>query len=202
LNWDLNQYCDQLTIGQTGNNQAAEEKLQKLYPGIHKNQECSVLGHPAVITDRHSNILVWYLPSMYYMDHSLMDIDLTSQQATWQTFPILNSTFKLDPDSWWTSPNLCTAGTGTHSGQANLSPAWHQQGHKVCLRITDRQRAGLTYLLFVSMNCCKSWLHSNPKIPLAVNGSKPIPSSQCYAADSCLSSILSSGKLEILQSPA
>ena len=93
LPWDIHRYCDHLSSKQTGYNEKVENTLSKKYPQLNfkktskatghecdgsevdepavnapkameANQDFPLLDKPAIIIDRHGNILLWYLPGI------------------------------------------------------------------------------------------------------------------------------------------
>jgi hypothetical protein len=60
--WDVQRYADRLTPRNSGQNEAFETALHLSYPPIYKPPE--IASVPMLVTDRHNNAVLWYLPNL------------------------------------------------------------------------------------------------------------------------------------------
>lgn len=69
LEWDVERYCDNLSKHQDGLNDKLEQNLQQKYKPLFSPSV--LLNKPAVIADKHGNVLVWYLPSVLHLSRQV-----------------------------------------------------------------------------------------------------------------------------------
>ena len=62
--WDIDRYCDRLSPRQRGQNEGQEAQQASRFPPLSSGRPPGAHTRPAIFTDRHLNILVWYLPDI------------------------------------------------------------------------------------------------------------------------------------------
>jgi hypothetical protein len=60
--WDVDRYADRLTPRNSGRNAVFEEELASRYPPMYVPPK--TVAYPLLVTDRHNNAILWYLPKM------------------------------------------------------------------------------------------------------------------------------------------
>ncbi|KAF8964946.1 hypothetical protein BDZ97DRAFT_1619087, partial [Flammula alnicola] len=106
--WDVNRYRETLSSHNTGMNEEWETNLKRRYPPIYAptSFECE----PAVVLDRHGNILTWYLPGILKPERQVG----SASEKSWR------SNLEL----------YCDLPEGMKMGTMSMSPAWFEQGHE------------------------------------------------------------------------
>ncbi|KAF8801179.1 hypothetical protein BYT27DRAFT_7115442, partial [Phlegmacium glaucopus] len=100
-----------------------EEVLQRSFKPLKTTHHLQIT--PCTITDRHSRMLLWYLPNILRPER---------QELMFRDLNMLNRALKLDnkpSGNWRTSPEYYwPVEGGLKAGSMNISPAWFEQGHE------------------------------------------------------------------------
>lgn len=123
--WDVERYCDYLTMRQGGVNRKHEAELLDKFPPLHSGTPLPVLQDPAVLTDKHGVALVWYLPGL---------ISEERHRDSWNSSRSLESDLTIvKSKNWRSGPQFFKSRSSCERrpGTVTLAPAWFQQGQHV-----------------------------------------------------------------------
>ncbi|GBE83994.1 hypothetical protein SCP_0510530 [Sparassis crispa] len=125
LQWDINRYCDSLSIQPTGQNEVLEAELERKWPPPFGESEIHI-DQPATLVDMHGRILAWILPKVLIPDRQTKMLQATralhpaiaaskpsSTTASWRHNPL----YFLPPEECVQFP----------AGSLCLLPGWFQQ---------------------------------------------------------------------------
>ncbi|GBE83145.1 hypothetical protein SCP_0501920 [Sparassis crispa] len=125
LQWDIDRYCDSLSIQPTGQNEVLEAELERKWPPPFGESEIRI-DQPTTLVDMHRRILAWILPRVLILDRQMKMLQATralhpaiaaskpsSTTASWRHNPL----YFLPPEECAQFP----------AGSLCLSPGWFQQ---------------------------------------------------------------------------
>ncbi|GBE85939.1 hypothetical protein SCP_0804630 [Sparassis crispa] len=125
LQWDIDRYCDSLSIQPTGQNEVLEAELERKWPPPFGESEIRI-DQPATLVDMHGRILAWILPRVLIPDRQTKMLQATralhpaiaaskpsSTTASWRHNPL-----------YFLPPEECAQFS---AGSLCLSPGWFQQ---------------------------------------------------------------------------
>ena len=99
--------------------------------------------HPESLTDRHENVLVWYLPDILLEPRKVsvetelvaVELKVSPKKAVWNHMKLLNGVLRIDAKStnWRIGPMYYApcVDPSRKCGAVSMSPGWFQQGHEV-----------------------------------------------------------------------
>ncbi|GBE79980.1 hypothetical protein SCP_0211820 [Sparassis crispa] len=76
LQWDIDRYCDSLSIQPTGQNKVLEAELERKWPPPFGESEIRI-DQPATLVDMHRRILAWILPRVLIPDRQTKMLQAT-----------------------------------------------------------------------------------------------------------------------------
>ena len=118
----MRRYADHIGLKYSGLNDELEESLRRTFKPLEDNR---LQISPCTITDRHGQVLLWYLPNILRPERQVsMFADLKLLE------PVLKN--PKSSNSWRTSSEYYRpVKNGLKPGSMNISPAWFEQGHEV-----------------------------------------------------------------------
>lgn len=123
----MRRYADHIGLKYTGND-VREETLQKSFKPLKTNH---LEITPCTITDRHGQLLLWYLPNILRPER---------RESMFADLKMLEPALKMDrktSKSWRTSSEYYhSVLDGLKPGSLNISLAWFEQGHEVFIYLS------------------------------------------------------------------